>query len=316
MIIVTGGAGFIGSNLVKTLNDMGRSDIIVVDNLTNGHKFVNLADCDIADYWDKDDFLDKVYTEQDLPAQIDVIFHNGACSATTQWDGKYMMENNYEYSKTLLTFCLERQIPLIYASSAAVYGGSDTFKEERSFEKPLNVYGYSKWQFDQYVRQHWSRIKSQVVGLRYFNVYGPREQHKGSMASVAFHLYNQMKRGENPKLFGEYAGYGPGMQMRDFIYVGDVVAASLWLWQNPEVRGIFNLGTGQAEPFKEVAEAVIRHFGRGEIEYIPFPEHLRGAYQAYTQADMSKLREAGYAAPFKTVAEGTRLYLEWLEQHS
>ena len=312
MIIVTGGAGFIGSNIVKTLNQQGRTDIIIVDDLSDGTKFRNIVDCDIADYWDKDDFLNRVQTKTDLPSNIEVIFHEGACSSTTEWDGKYMMQNNYEFSKTLLHYCLDHSIAFIYASSAATYGDTKQFTESREYEGPLNVYGYSKWQFDQYIRSLNLDNASQVVGLRYFNVYGPREQHKGSMASVAFHLHNQLLKGENPKLFEGCDGYENGGQLRDFIYIADIVAVNLWLFQHPEVNGIFNVGTGKAQSFKDVANAVIDFHQKGQIEYIPFPDHLKGSYQSYTQADMGKLREAGYEAPFKTVQEGVTLYLEWL----
>ncbi len=312
MIIVTGGAGFIGSNIVKTLNQQGRTDIIIVDNLSDGTKFRNIVDCNIADYWDKDDFLNRVQTNTGLPNKIDVIFHEGACSSTTEWDGKYMMQNNYAFSKTLLHYCLDHSIAFIYASSAATYGDTKQFTESREFEGPLNVYGYSKWQFDQYIRSLNLDNKSQVVGLRYFNVYGPREQHKGSMASVAFHLHNQLLKGENPKLFEGCDGYENGEQLRDFIYVDDIVAVNLWLFAHPEVHGIFNVGTGKAQSFKDVAEAVIDFHQKGQIEYIPFPDHLKGSYQSYTQADMSKLRLEGYDAPFKTVQEGVAAYLAWL----
>ncbi|SCN47730.1 ADP-L-glycero-D-manno-heptose-6-epimerase [methanotrophic endosymbiont of Bathymodiolus azoricus (Menez Gwen)] len=314
MIIVTGGAGFIGSNIVKTLNQQGRTDIIVVDDLTDGKKFRNIADCDIADYWDKDDFLNRVQKDADLPPNIEVIFHEGACSSTTEWDGKFMMQNNYEFSKILLHFCLTHSIAFIYASSAATYGGGKQFTESREYESPLNVYGYSKWQFDQYVRSLKLGSQSQVVGLRYFNVYGPREQHKGSMASVAFHLHNQLLKGENPKLFSGCDGYEDGGQLRDFIYIDDIVAVNLWLFAHPEVQGIFNVGTGKAQSFKDVANAVIDFHKKGEIEYIPFPDHLKGSYQSFTEADMRKLRAAGYDAPFKTVQEGVALYLESLKK--
>ncbi len=314
MIIVTGGAGFIGSNLVKALNAQGRRDILVVDDLEKGKKFINLADCDIADYLDKRDFIELIEEDEDL-GEIETIFHQGACSTTTEWDGRYMMENNYEYPKSLLNYALERKIPFIYASSASVYGdGARGFAEVRENEFPLNVYAYSKFQFDQYVREILPDAESQVVGLRYFNVYGPREQHKGSMASVPFHLYNQLLRGEHPKLFGAYDGYDPGEQRRDFIYVEDVVSVNLWLQQNLHVSGIYNCGTGNAQTFKELAQAVIDWFGKGEIEYIPFPEHLKGAYQSFTEADMQALREAGYDKPFKTVQEGVPLYLDWLSK--
>lgn len=317
MIIVTGGAGFIGSNLVKTLNDQGRTDVVVIDDLTDGTKFVNLVDLTIADYLDKDEFLHRIVSGDEFEewGGIEVIFHEGACSATTEWDGKFMMENNYEYSKDLLHYCLERDIPFIYASSAATYGGrNDNFIEEPQYEQPLNVYGYSKQLFDQYVRRLMPDIRSQVVGLKYFNVYGPREQHKGSMSSVAFHLNTQLHKGENPKLFEGCDGFGNGGQMRDFIYVGDVCRVNLWFWQNPEVSGIFNCGTGRAEPFQHVAEAVINYHGKGQIEYIPFPDHLKGRYQSFTQADLTKLRAAGYPHEFKTVAEGVAEYMSWLNR--
>ncbi|MDG6779026.1 ADP-glyceromanno-heptose 6-epimerase [Thiomicrorhabdus sp. zzn3] len=314
MIVVTGGAGFIGSNIVKALNEMGRTDILVVDNLKNGKKFINLADCDFADYLDKEDFQTRIFAEEGLP-EIECVFHEGACSATTEWDGKYIMDNNYEYSKDLLNYCLNRKIPFLYASSAAVYGDGPTFIESREYEKPLNVYGFSKFQFDQYVRQILPHAESQVVGFRYFNVYGPREQHKGDMASVAFKLHNQVLAGEKLKLFGAYDGYEAGMQSRDFVYIEDVVKVNLWFMQNPQKSGIFNLGPAQAEPFKNIAEAVIEFHGKGEIEYIPFPEHLKGAYQSFTQADNTALRNAGYDGDFHSVAQGVKKYLSWLNAH-
>ncbi|MEA1988996.1 MAG: ADP-glyceromanno-heptose 6-epimerase [Pseudomonadota bacterium] len=314
MIVVTGGAGFIGSNIVKALNKQGRTDILVVDDLKDGKKFVNIADCDIADYLDKDDFQTRIFAEESLP-KIDMIFHEGACSSTTEWDGKFMMENNYEYSKDLLDYCLNRKIPFLYASSASVYGDGPNFIEDRQYEKPLNVYGFSKFQFDQYIRQVLPHAESQIVGFRYFNVYGPREQHKGDMASVAFKLHNQVLAGEKLKLFGEYDGYAPGMQSRDFVFVDDVVNVNLWFAENPQHSGIFNLGGGQAEPFKQIADSVIEFHGKGEIEYVDFPEHLKGAYQSFTQADNSQLRSVGYNAPFHTVAEGVKKYLTWLSEN-
>ncbi|MCF8780173.1 ADP-glyceromanno-heptose 6-epimerase [Vibrio sp. IRLE0018] len=308
MIIVTGGAGMIGSNIVKALNEIGINDILVVDNLKNGKKFKNLVDLDITDYMDRDDFLTQIMAGDNF-GPIEAVFHQGACSATTEWDGKYMMLNNYEYSKELLHYCLDRGIPFLYASSAATYGETTEFKEEREYEGALNVYGYSKQQFDNYVRRLWQDAEehgetlSQITGFRYFNVYGPREQHKGSMASVAFHLNNQILAGENPKLFA-----GSEQFKRDFIYVGDVCKVNLWFMQNG-VSGIFNCGTGNAESFEEVAKAVIKHHGKGEIETIPFPDHLKGAYQEFTQADLTKLRAAGCDVEFKTVSEGVAEYL-------
>ncbi|MEQ6343060.1 MAG: ADP-glyceromanno-heptose 6-epimerase [Gammaproteobacteria bacterium] len=311
MIIVTGGAGFIGSNLVRALNARGRSDVLVVDNLSNGVKFKNLADCEIMDYLDKEDFLAKVATGHELAAPVEAVFHLGACSSTTEWDGRYMMRNNYEYSKALLHYCLDRRFPFVYASSASVYGGGLVFREERQHEAPLNVYGYSKFLFDQYVRLL-PRPASQVVGLRYFNVYGPREQHKGSMASVAYHFNNQLLAEGRIKLFEGCDGYGNGEQRRDFVYVEDVCAAKLWFLDHPDYSGIFNLGTGRSQTFNDVARAVVSWHGRGEIEYIPFPEKLRGCYQSFTEADIGALRAAGYDGSFKTVDEGVREYLQWL----
>jgi ADP-L-glycero-D-manno-heptose 6-epimerase len=313
MIIVTGGAGFIGSNIVKALNQRGYRDILVVDDLTDGTKFQNIADCDIADYLDCNLFLERIKNKFSFP-KIKAIFHQGACSTTTEWNGRYMMENNYEYSKILLEYCLTNTIPFIYASSAAVYGAGKIFKEEREFEKPLNVYGYSKFLFDQYVRHLLPTAQSQIVGLRYFNVYGPRENHKGSMASVAFHLNKQMHSGGEVKLFAGCDGYDDGEQVRDFIYVNDAVAVNLWFLDHPEYSGIYNAGTGRCESFNAVANAVIDFHQRGKIEYIPFPAHLEGCYQSFTQADISKLRTIGCDVNFKTVAEGVREYLSWLKK--
>ncbi|UYF99981.1 ADP-glyceromanno-heptose 6-epimerase [Halomonas sp. GD1P12] len=316
MIVVTGGAGFIGANIVKALNARGRTDIIVVDDLSDGTKFVNLVDCTLYDYRDKDAFLMEVQASLrgepcDLPA-IEAIFHEGACSDTTEWDGQYMMENNFEYSKVLLEYCEQHGIAFLYASSAATYGGSEIFKESPEFEKPLNVYGYSKLLFDQHVRARMPALTTQVVGFRYFNVYGPREQHKGKMASVAFHNHGQVKNGQTLKLFGAFDGYEAGMQSRDFVFVGDVVDVNLWFLDHPGVSGIFNLGTGRAEPFKAIGEAVIDYYGQGQIDYIDFPDELKGRYQSYTRADISRLRDAGCDVEFKTVAQGVKAYLEWL----
>lgn len=316
MIIVTGGAGFIGSNIVKTLNQQGETDIIVVDNLKNGVKFKNIADCEISDYLDKDDFIERIDSNKSFAKKVDAIFHEGACSSTTEWDGNFMMKNNYEYSKSLLHYCLNNKIQYLYASSASVYGSGSVFKESREYEEPLNVYGYSKFLFDQYVRRHAKDAKSQVVGFRYFNVYGPREQHKGTMSSVAFHHSNQIQETGKVKLFEGYDGYGNGEQSRDFVYVGDAVAVNLWFMQNPDKSGIFNLGTGRSQPFNDVAKAVINFHQKGEIEYIPFPDHLKGRYQSFTEADISALREAGYTAPFKSVEEGVTEYLNWLQDRS
>ncbi|MGE3318948.1 MAG: ADP-glyceromanno-heptose 6-epimerase [Candidatus Berkiella sp.] len=313
MIIVTGGAGFIGSNIVKGLNQRGIKDIIVVDELTDGTKFAHLTDVEIADYLDKDHFLRLVEKRDSFGQDIQAIFHQGACSTTTEWNGKYMMENNYEYSKSLLHYCLDRGVNLMYASSAATYGDGLVFKEERQYEKPLNVYGYSKFLFDQYVRRILPQAKSQIAGFRYFNVYGPHEDHKGSMASVAYHLNQQLPKNGMVKLFEGCDGYGNGEQRRDFVYVDDVVDVNLWFMDNPKISGIFNVGTGKSQSFNDVAKAVVAWHQKGHIEYIPFPEHLKGRYQSFTEADITRLREAGYTQAFKTVEEGVKLYLDCIK---
>ena len=309
MLIVTGGAGFIGSNIVYTLNRQGRDDVIVVDNLTKGEKALNLADCTIADYRDKDDFIQAVREGRDF-GDVEAVLHQGACSVTTEWDGRYMMRNNFDYTRDLFHWCQQRRIPLVYASSGAVYGGNREFREEPACELPLNVYGYSKLAFDQYLRRHLDRLQAPVVGLRYFNVYGPREHHKGGMASVVHHFRRQLAETGRVKLFEGSDGYGDGEQERDFVDVRDCVAINLWLLKHPEVIGIFNLGTGRARSFNDVARAVIDWHGHGEIEYIPFPEHLVGRYQSYTQADLSNLRSAGCDHTFHDIEAGVAAYLD------
>jgi len=314
MIIVTGGAGFIGSNLVRALNERGRGDILVVDNLENGAKFANLDGCEILDYLDKDEFLARIQNGHDFGARVEAVFHQGACTVTTEWDGRYMMQNNYEYSKQLLQYCVSKAVPFIYGSSASVYGAGKVFKEERQYEAPLNVYGYSKFLFDHYVRRLLPNAHSQIVGLRYFNVYGPRETHKGPMASVMLHFYEQLKSAGAVKLFSGSGGYADGEQRRDFVYVGDAVAVNLWFWEQRGRPGIFNLGTGVSRSFNDVARLMVKESGKGKIEYIPFPEKLRGSYQHYTEADLTRLRAAGCAHRFAALEEGVRAYLEWLKR--
>jgi ADP-L-glycero-D-manno-heptose 6-epimerase len=312
MHIVTGGAGFIGSNVVQALTERGRDDVVVVDDLTDGHKFVNISDLNIADYLDKDDFIDRLSADKTFAKEITAILHLGACSETTEWDGRFMMQNNYSYSQKLLHHCLLHKAQFIYASSAAVYGGAKEFVEDPLFENPLNVYGYSKIQFDRYVRRVAVNADSQVVGLRYFNVYGPREQHKGSMASVAFHFNNQIIDEGVANLFMGTDGYDDGEQLRDFVYIDDVSNVNLWFLDNPSVSGIFNAGTGRAQSFNDVANAVIQWHGKGKIRYVPFPDHLRGAYQSFTQADLTQLRQSGCDLEFRPVEEGVKHYLDQL----
>jgi ADP-L-glycero-D-manno-heptose 6-epimerase len=312
MIIVTGGAGFIGSNLVRALNLRGATDILVVDNLTNGQKMHNLADLDIADYMDKAEFIAKIETPGFFK-DVRAVFHQGACSATTEWNGHYVMMNNYDYSKRLLHACAANNSAFLYASSASVYGiGQNGFQVGRNCERPINMYAYSKFQFDQYVRQVDKGIKSPVVGFRYFNVYGSREQHKGAMSSTVFHFNRQLIDNDRVRLFEGCDGFADGQQQRDFVYVDDVVDVNLWFLEHPEQRGIYNVGTGKAETFNVVAQAVIEWHGHGNVEYIPFPEHLKGSYQSYTQADISGLRHVGYEKKFLDVKEGVSRYLDRL----
>ena len=324
--IVTGAAGFIGSNIVKALNDRGIGDIVAVDNLTKADKFKNLVDCEIAEYVHKTDFLEVVESGE-LGGDIEAIIHQGACSDTMETDGRYMMENNYRYSLSLLEWCQEESVPFIYASSASVYGGGTTFKEEREFEAPLNVYGYSKFLFDQAVRTRLDETSAQIAGFRYFNVYGPRESHKGRMASVAFHFFNQYRANGKIKLFEGNDGYANGEQRRDFVSVEDVVKVNLYFLDHPELSGIFNLGTGRSQTFNDVAVASLNaclalegkgalsreeQLAQGLIEYVAFPDALKGKYQSFTQADTSTLRAMGFADAMLTVEEGVARYIPWL----
>ncbi|MBI2311213.1 MAG: ADP-glyceromanno-heptose 6-epimerase [Betaproteobacteria bacterium] len=324
--VVTGAAGFIGSNLVKALNAQDETDIIAVDNLTRGDKFRNLTDCEIADYIDKEEFLARLSTGH-LDGTIQAILHQGACSDTMEQDGRYMMNNNYRYSVELLDYCQNEEVPFIYASSASVYGAGPGFKESREFEAPLNVYGYSKFLFDQVVRRRLPERNAQIAGFRYFNVYGPGEAHKQRMASVAFHCFNQYQAEGRVKLFEGSGGYGAGEQRRDFVSVEDVVKVNLHFLGRPQKSGIFNLGTGASQTFNDVAMAVVNgcRKARGEsvlsltelqaqgvIQYIPFPEGLKPKYQSFTQADMKVLREAGYQESFLTVEQGVSRYVESL----
>src|ERR1019366_5299016 len=252
--VVTGAAGFIGSNLVKALNERGESNIIAVDNLKKADKFKNLVDCEIADYLDKEDFLKKVQ-EGVFNGQVSAVLHQGACSDTMETDGRYMMENNYQYTLALLHYCQNRDVPFLYASSASVYGAGSVFKESRECEAPLNVYAYSKFLFDQIVRRRWEQRSAQIVGLRYFNVYGASGGHKGRMASVAYHFFNQYRAEGRVKLFEGCDGYANGGQLRDFVSIEDVVNVNMYFLDNPHKSGIFNLGTGQAQSFNDVAVA-------------------------------------------------------------
>jgi ADP-L-glycero-D-manno-heptose 6-epimerase len=321
--VVTGAAGFIGANLVKALNARGETEILAVDNLARADKFRNLVDCEIADYLDKDEFLARL-ADGDFDDDIAVVLHQGACSDTTATDGRYMLRNNYRYSVTLVDWCQDNDVPFLYASSASVYGSGPTFREERAFESPLNVYGYSKFLFDQYVRRLFPERTAQIAGFRYFNVYGPREQHKERMASVAWHFFNQYRSEGRVKPFEGSGGYAAGEQLRDFVSVDDVVKVNLDFLDHPQRCGIFNLGTGRAATFNQVAAATINAcraaagepalsvdelVAAGTISYVAFPQHLVGKYQSYTEADLARLRAAGYRAPMLAVEEGVPRYV-------
>ncbi|MFJ1301456.1 ADP-glyceromanno-heptose 6-epimerase [Pseudomonadota bacterium AL_CKDN230030165-1A_HGKHYDSX7] len=324
MIVVTGAAGFIGSNLVRGLNRRGITDIIAVDDLTDGDKFRNLVDCRIADYIGHDDFRERV-REGRLP-KLRAVLHQGACSDTTERNGQYMMDNNYRVTLELFEYCQAQRVPFLYASSAAVYGGSSVYVEEPANEKPLNVYGYSKLLFDQVLRTRMDRLTAQVVGLRYFNVYGPHEQHKGRMASVAFHNMNQFLAEGHVRLFGGWDGWEDGGQSRDFISVEDVVAVNLHFLDHPQISGVFNCGTGRAQPFNDIAHAVVnalraergeaaltlaQQVEQGLIRYVPFPDDLKGRYQSFTQANVDNLRATGFVAPMRDVQTGVTEYVRY-----
>jgi ADP-L-glycero-D-manno-heptose 6-epimerase len=320
-VVVTGAAGFIGSNLVHGLNRLGIDDVIAVDSLEDGSKFHNLQGTTLSDYFDREEFYDR-YEQGDL-GRVDAIFHEGACSDTMLHDGRLMLDLNYRCSKRLLDACLSQGTRLLYASSAAVYGAGRGFREVPEFEQPLNVYGYSKLLFDQVVRRHLPVAPQQVVGFRYFNVYGPREQHKARMASVAFHQFHQMRAHGQVSLFGAYGGYGAGEHRRDFIHVDDVVAVNLWFLEHPALSGIFNLGTGRSQPFNDIASAVVNTLRGtnqplealvepGPVRYLPFPDALIGKYQCFTEADLSQLRRVGCEHEFADVETGVARYVAWL----
>ncbi len=319
--IVTGAAGFIGAKLVEGLNRRGISEIIAVDNLAHADKFRNLAACEIADYVDQAELPARL---EALEGSVEAVLHQGACSDTMETDGRFMMENNYAYSRRLLEWCQDEEVPLLYASSAAVYGRGPDYREERACERPLNIYGYSKFLFDQLVRARLPEASAQLVGLRYFNVYGPNEAHKGRMASVALHAYHQLLSEGKVKLFVGSDGYRDGEQRRDFIHVDDVVAVNLWFLERRSVSGVFNCGTGRAQSFNRVAVAVVNSVhgtqatlqdvvAKGLIEYIPFPPALVGKYQSFTEADLSRLRAAGYPGEFMTVEQGVSAYVKQLQ---
>lgn len=312
MIVVTGGAGFIGSNLVHGLNHRGIDDIVVVDDLSDGSKFRNLADARIRDYLDRHEFRQMIEGDAADLRHMETLFHQGACTDTTEWDGRYIMENNYRYSKLILEYCLRHDVRLIYASSAAVYGIKGSFNEDAGNEAPVNVYGWSKSLFDHHARLRLVETPGRVAGLRYFNVYGPGEAHKGGMASVVWHFNRQLADSGTVRLFRGSGGYADGEQRRDFVHVNDVVAVNLWLMDEPQTAGIYNVGTGRSRSFNDVAGAVIDWHGRGRIDYIDFPSGLEEAYQNFTEADIGKLRQSGCTLEFRSLEDGVQEYLNRL----
>jgi len=311
MIIVTGCNGFIGSNLVSQLNKLGFNNIIGVDDLSRKKNLINIEHCEIEGLLDIEEFESNYLLKDKSFNDVNQIFHQGACTNTMEWDAEYMMKNNFSFSQQLLDFAERNSVSFIYASSASVYGGGKKFEEIRENENPINLYAFSKYLFDQLVRQKVKANKIQIVGLRYFNVYGPNESHKGQMASVAYHLHQQLKEGNDVKLFEGSGGFGPGEQRRDFIYVDDVVKVNLWFMNNPDVSGIFNVGTGKSQTFNEVAKAVIEWHGKGSITYIPFPKELIDSYQSFTEANIDRLRQD--QEDFLDVQSGIKLYLDELQ---
>jgi len=316
--VVTGAAGFIGSRIVAALNRRGIDDIIAVDSARREERAANLAGCRIADYLAPEAFIER------FDGAARAVFHQGACTNTLVHDRGLMMRMNLEFSERLLEKCQAARAPLIYASSAAVYGAGPEFREEPACERPLNVYGESKLLFDQRVRRV-AGPAAQIAGLRYFNVYGPNEAHKQVMASMAFHGFNQLRKDGRIRLFIGSGGYGPGEQRRDFVYVDDVVAVNLWLLDHPHVSGVFNCGTGRAQTFNELAAATINAAHgttlsveelrrKGTIEYIRFPAELEGKYQSFTQADLTRLRAAGYRGEFRPVQQGVAAYVRELSK--
>jgi ADP-L-glycero-D-manno-heptose 6-epimerase len=313
MFVVTGGAGFIGSNLVKGLNDRGEDDILVVDDLTDGQKFLNLVDRQFSDYVDRRDFRERVRAGADF-GPISAVLHQGACVDTVEQDGRYMLDTNYETSKELFLWCQAKKVPFVYASSGAVYGSTGDFREHGPGEHPLNVYGWSKLMFDRWLGRRWDMLTAPVVGLRYFNVYGPREAHKARMASVVHHFSRQLAESGTVKLFAGSHGYADGEHRRDFVFVDDVVKVNLWAANGAGAAGIYNVGTGQSRSFNDLARAVIAWNGGGEIAYIPMPDDLKPAYQAFTEAELTRLRAAGYDDVFAPIEDGVRRTLDALAQ--
>ena len=316
MIILTGGAGFIGSCFLRRLNDEGIRDILVVDDLENTDKWKNLVGKNFIDYMNKDDFRTLVINGG--IDKLDYIIHMGACSSTTCTDNEYLIKNNYEYSKILALYAMQKNAPFMYASSAATYGdGANGYDDRHSSVhdlKPLNMYGYSKQLFDIWVLKN--GYEKRLTGLKFFNVYGPNEYHKEDMRSVVCKKFFDVEDRSKIELFKSYhEDYNDGEQKRDFIYVKDAIEVMWYLYKNPDKTGIFNLGTGQAHSWNELAQAMFKALGKKEnIQYIDMPEYLKSKYQYFTQAKMDKLRDAGYTRDFMNIEDAVADYVSYLKE--
>ncbi len=314
MIAVTGALGFIGNNLLRRLLERG-VDVLAVDEPEPVAARRHLDDLPSVRVVDRQTFADWIDADSPELAGLTAVLHQGACSSTTETRQDYLDTVNVGDTLRIIRYCQRRELPLVYASSAAVYGAKTGFREDPACEGPINLYAESKKRVDDWVRAELLPTPAApIVGLRYFNVYGPRESHKGAMASVAYKMHGQLRRTDEVTLFGASHGYGDGGQSRDFVYVDDVVSAALWFLDHPEISGIFNVGTGRAEPFNAIAQAVLAQAGRGSLRYVPFPDSLRDQYQAWTEADLTQLRAAGYPGAFRPVAEGVRAYMDWLDR--
>ena len=318
MYVVTGGAGFIGSNMVAAIEKAGLGKVVVCDRLRDGVKWKNIAKRELYDIVHPDHLFDFLNANTGL---VKGIIHMGAISATTEWDADKILDNNFRLSVALWDWCAQDGVPLIYASSAATYGdGAQGFDDSSTFEhletlRPLNPYGWSKHLFDRWaMRQLADKAPAppQWAGLKFFNVYGPNEAHKGSMMSVIAKLYPVIKAGETAKLFQSHnPDYEDGGQLRDFVWIGDCVDMMMWLLENPQVSGLFNCGTGQARPFKDLAAATFRALGQDpRIDYIPMPEEIRDKYQYFTEAKMDRIRDAGFDKPFTSLEDGVAQYVQ------
>jgi len=312
MIVVTGGSGFIGTNLVRSLLELNHKVLVVEELDRNANKFKNIDTLDIVDCIGHNIFIRDLLNDK-YKNKIEYIFHLGACSKTTEPDREYIMDVNLNYSKTLFEYAANNNIKMVYASSASVYGSGNIFIEDHANESSLNHYSESKLLFDNYIRKNLNKVNSQIVGIRYFNVYGPYEQHKGVMSSVIFHFYNQIKNTGKLKLFRGSHGYSDGEQRRDFVYVKDTIDIKIWFMQN-NISGIFNVATGKSRSFNDVAKSVLDFFDSGHIEYIDFPDGLEEQYQAFTEADLTNLRNVGYKGISTELEDGVKSYLSFLSE--